>query len=591
MIEPRVYRAAFLPAILAFVLAMFSLEPEPPPERIDLAADVLFEGDSVAEVAERIARRQPDRAPGSPGNAAVADLVATGLEARGFDVEVDEFSARGRDLRNVIGTRIGVERDRIVVAAARDSVAGAPDVAGSAADTATLLGLATALEGRAPQKTIVLASLDGATLGDAGARRFAETAADRELVEAVLVVSNVGAGTSAGPRLVAWSNDDSRGSIGLERTASDALLREFEEVPDDAGVPTQFAHLALPVGVGAQGVLLDAGLESISVSGSGPLPVDPLLEEVDSDRIGGVGRAVLQTVSAIDASDGLEHGPPAYLTFARSVVPGWVVSILSLALILPAAVASVDAFARARRRGEAVASWISWVVARIVPFAVGLLTGIVLVVAGLAPNVSGAAPAPAVEPVDAAAAALLGVVAGATALTWIFLRPALARWGGAPRDVAAPGSGCAVALFVAAAAVATWFVNPWAALALAPAAHLWTLVSLAPEHGRARRRAMLVVGGLLVPACIALLYMLELDLGPLEALWYLFLLVTGGQVDLLSAILGCVLLGSLAAVVEVVVARRHGEEAPVEEQAPPVRGPGGYAGPGSLGGTESAVKR
>lgn len=590
MIEPRVYRAAFLPAVLAFVLAMFSLEPQPPAAEIDLAADVLFQGDSAAETAARIARRHPDRAPGSPGNAAVAELVATGFEQRGFDVEVDEFSARGRELRNVIGTRIGVERERIVVAAARDS-AGSPDLAGSAADTAALLELATALEGRAPRKTIVLASLDGSTLGEAGARRFAETVADRELVEAVLVLSSVGAGTSAGPSLVAWSNDDSRGSIGLERTASEALLREFKDLPDDAGLPTQFAHLAQPVGIGTQGVLLDSGMEAVRFSGSGLLPTDPGLEEPDPDRIGGLGRAVLQTVSAIDAGDGLEHGPPSYLIVARSVLPGWAVSALSIALILPALVASVDAFARARRRNEPVASWMSWVLARIVPFALGLLAGILLVVAGLAPNVSAAAPPPSVEPLDASAGALLGVVGATIALAWIFLRPTLARWGGAPSGAAAPGAGCAVALFTSTAALAVWFLNPWAALALVPAAHLWVLASLAPGHGRSRRRALLVAGGLVVPACVALLYMLQLDLDPLEALWYVFLLVSGGQIDLLRAIVGCVLLGSLVAAVEVLVARRHGEEEGVEEPTPAVRGPGGYAGPGSLGGTESALKR
>ncbi len=590
MIEPRVYRAAFLPALLALVLAMFSLEAEPPPLELDLAADVLFEGDSAAEVAERIARQHPDRAPGTSGNAAVAEVVASGLEERGFEVQVDDFSTEGHELQNVIGTRIGTERERIVVAAARDSD-GSPDLAGSAADTAGLLELATALEGRAPQKTVVLASLDGSTLGDAGARRFAETADDGESVEAVLVLSDLGASTDAGPRLVAWSNDESRGSIGLERTATDALSREFEEVPGHAGVPTQFAHLALPIGIGAQGTFLDRGIEAIRFSGSGQLPVDTASDEIDRDRLGGLGRAALQTLSALDAGEVPEHGPASYLTFSRSVVPGWVAAILSFSLILPAVVASVDAFARARRRNEPVASWVAWVLARIVPFAIGLLAAILLVVTGLAPNVSDAAPPPSVEPLDAQAAALLGAVAAATVLAWIFLRPVLSRWGGAPDDPGAPGAGCAVALFTSAAALVAWFLNPWAALALVPAAHLWALAALARGPAPARLRALLVVGGVMLPACIALLYMLQLDLDPLEAAWYLFLLVAGGQVDLLTAIVGCVLLGSLVALVEVVAARRGQPEEAVEDQAPTVRGPGGYAGPGSLGGTESALKR
>ena len=77
----------------------------------------------------------------------------------------------------------------------------------------------------------------------------------------------------------------------------------------------------------------------------------------------------------------------------------------------------------------------------------------------------------------------------------------------------------------------------------------------------------------MIPACIALLYMLQLDLDPLEAAWYGRLLVSGGQVDLVGAIAGCVLLGALTAVVEVVAARRAAPEEQVEEQGPAVRGP------------------
>lgn len=589
MIEPRVYRAAFLPAIAAVLVAMFSLQSQPPGVPLDLAADVLFQGDSAAAAAERIARQHPDRRPGTPGNAAAAELMAARFETHGFDVEVDDFSEDGHELHNVIGTRTGSGRQRIVILAARDAGT-VPDVAGSAADSAALLELATAFEGRAPEKTIVLASVDGSTLGDAGVRRFAETAADREQIEAVLALSDLGVSGSSGPRLVSWSNDSSRGSIGLERTAREALRQEFEEGPAEEGVATQFAQLALPVGIGDQGILLENGIEAIRFAGNGILPPEESSDRADPDRVGGMGRAVLQTVSAIDAGDGLEHGPGSYLIVAGNVLPGWALSLLALSLILPALVASVDAFARARRRREPVGSWASWLVAQVTPFAVGLLAALLLVVTGLAPDASGAAPAPDTEPFDAAAAALLGLAAAAVALAWLLLRPTLARLSGAPDDPAAPGAGCAVALVVSATTLVVWLFNPWAALALVPAAHLWALALLSDRPVRARGRALLVAGGLAVPAAIALLYMVRLSLDPLEALWYLFLLVTGGQLDLLSALVGCVLLGALASVIEILVARSHHIE-PVEERGPALRGPGGHAGPGSLGGTESALKR
>jgi len=45
--EPRVYRAAFIPALLVVVLTMFSLQGRPRPLPQGLAADVLFDGREI----------------------------------------------------------------------------------------------------------------------------------------------------------------------------------------------------------------------------------------------------------------------------------------------------------------------------------------------------------------------------------------------------------------------------------------------------------------------------------------------------------------------------------------------------------------
>ena len=593
MIEPRVYRAAFVPAVVAFMVAMFSLQDQPPGAPLDLAADVIFQGDAATVAAEEIARRAPDRRPGTPGNAATARFVAGELEESGFEVEVDEFTEADQDLRNVVATRAGSEREQIAVLAARDADS-VPDLAGSAADTAALLEIAEALEGRAPRRAVVLASVDGSTLGDAGVWRFLETTPDREHIVAAVVLSNLGAGAAGGPATIAWSNDPSRGSIAVERTAGDALRREFEQVRSEEGLAQQVAHLVLPIGVGAQGVLLDNGVDTVRFSGSGLLPA-PAGTPIDPDRVGGMGRAALQTLFAIDAAEELEPGPESYLIVAGRVLPEWALALLALCLALPALVASVDAFARARRRGEGVGRWLVWLLAGVMPFAVGLLVALVALLAGLVPDVSDAAPVPAYEPLDSEGGVALGAVTAAVVLCWLFLRPTLARWGGAPSDPAAPGAGCAVALSVCLGTVAVWTVNPFAALALVPAAHLWTLAALGGGAARPASRLLLVAGGLVVPAAIVLYYAAQLSLGPLEALWYLLLLLAGGQIGLPIALLGCLLLGSLVSLVAILLARaRHDREAddrPAGEAAPAVRGPGGYAGPGSLGGTESALRQ
>ena len=140
MIEPRIYRAAFVPAVLAIVLGMFSLESRPRPLPQGLAADVLFDGRQAASAARQLVEGAPDRRAGTRGDRAVAATVRRTFEARGFGVRTDRFERDGKDLVNVVGRRAGKSRRQIVVVAARDA-RGVPDAGGSAADTAALLEL------------------------------------------------------------------------------------------------------------------------------------------------------------------------------------------------------------------------------------------------------------------------------------------------------------------------------------------------------------------------------------------------------------------------------------------------------------------
>src|SRR4051794_27775758 len=133
VIEPRVYRAAFLPALLALVLVAFSLETPPHAVPQGLAADALFEGTAAVSMVRNIASTTPDRRAGQPGNAAVASRVKQAFLSHGFPTTVDRFEQDGTKLVNVIGRRPGSSNNEIVVLAARDAY-GVPDEAGSAAD-------------------------------------------------------------------------------------------------------------------------------------------------------------------------------------------------------------------------------------------------------------------------------------------------------------------------------------------------------------------------------------------------------------------------------------------------------------------------
>src|SRR3954467_12403939 len=296
VIEPRIYRAAFLPALLALVLVAFSLVSAPRAVPQGLAADALFEGTTAVGMVRDIVATTPDRRAGRPGDARVASRVKQAFLSHGFPTTIDRWTEDGVHLANVIGRRPGATSKQIVVMAARDAPS-IPDESGSAADTAALIEFARVFEGRASRRTLVLASVDGSQLGDAGARHFAESIGNPRDIEAVIVLSNLGAGSSEGPLVVGWSDDAGRGNFGVERTVASSLREELGPIPHQEGAFAQFARLTFPVAPGGQGVLLGAGLNAVRVSGSGELRPPGRDARVDVQRYGALGRAALRVVS------------------------------------------------------------------------------------------------------------------------------------------------------------------------------------------------------------------------------------------------------------------------------------------------------
>ena len=575
MIEPRLYRAAFLPAVLAVVVAAFSLQDRPRALSADVSADILFDGGAAADEAGVLTRRFPQRAPGSEGDRSSAEYVASELTSLGFEVLADRFSDGDRELVNVVGTRTGSTRERLVVMAPRDSFA-SPDLAGSAADTATLLQLARALEGRATNKTIVLVSYDGSTLGQSGVRRFIETAEDRTRIGQVLALSNLGAAPPVTPGVVDWSENLRMADLGLTRTAFEALRKELPDtaVPPDA--VDQIAHLVVPMGPGAQGVLLAEGFDAIRISGSGEHQVAPDQAELDDGRLGSLGKGVLTTLSAIDEGEPLVRGPETYISIGTKLLPGWAISVLAITLILPALVASIDAAARARRRREPVTVWLLWIARPCLAFLVGLILALLMGLLGIGPAVGAASPPPADHPFDIGAAVVLLLVSAAGAATWLALRPLAQLTVLGRPDPSIPGAGVATSLVLSVVALIVWMPavglgNPYAALVVVVPLHMWMLATLADAPMHLRTRAVLYALGLIPAGLIATYYLVQLRLDPAAGAWYLFQLVTGGQVELRAAVLICVFLGIAVAVLAIIITQGRGRRPDPGE--PLVRGP------------------
>src|SRR4051812_20574790 len=137
VLDPRVYRAAFVPALLAMFVVAFSLEGRPRPATTRLAADAfdgfrVYGGPRARNSLLELAAAFPDRRPGGPGDAALADRVAGTLRQDGFRVTRRQDQGQTADgkiaLETVEGVRPGRSDRRIVVLSHRDAGT-SPDLA------------------------------------------------------------------------------------------------------------------------------------------------------------------------------------------------------------------------------------------------------------------------------------------------------------------------------------------------------------------------------------------------------------------------------------------------------------------------------
>jgi hypothetical protein len=330
----------------------------------------------------------------------------------------------------------------------------------------------------------------------------------------------------------------------------------------------------------------------LSASGErGPAPGDAVSAGGDSARLTKFGRGALRAIVALDNGPTIRGGPESYVVTKRKVLPGWAIRLLAGALLLPVWLATLDGYARARRRHAQAGRWLGWVGALALPFAVTAAIALMLGIAGLLDQAARTPLPPRASDVDGTAVASIGVLALALALSFLVVRPLAVRVAG-PSGKAQPvgaGPAAAVAIAVSLLTVVTWALNPFAAFLLVPAAHLW-LFAVAPETRLGRRgRVAFVLGGLVVPTAAALALAGQLGLSPFTAAWLTIVAIAGGAIGPITWLAWSLLGGCALAALNVAL---HPPER--EQLAPPdvtSRGPITYAGPGSLGGTESAIRR
>jgi hypothetical protein len=585
MLDLRIYRAAFVPVLLALVVVAFSLQTRPRPITTTLPPDA-FAADRAYRLLDDLVQRYPDRRPGSRGDVALAGEVQRTFQQSDFDVTTRDVRAQTidgeRTLRTVVAQRPGRVNRRIVVLAHRD--AATSPARAQLSGTATLLELARLFAGRTTRRTLTLVSTSGGSGGAAGAADWARH--EHGAVDAVIVLGDIATQAQRRPQVVGWS--DARG------IAPRQLIRSVEAgVDEESGPPgttrttMQALRLAFPATVSEQGVIDAQGIPAVLVGQSGELGPAPDAA-TSRARMEGMGRAVLRSVTALDEGpEVVPAHPQSVALIANQQLPLWAVRLLGATLLLPPLLAGLDGLARVRRRQEAVLGWVGWALALGSPFLAGALVLRLLALLGLVT-------APRAPVVAGTIGVSVGtVVVGATVVVLGFLiaGPMLLR---GARGAGGGGGGIAAALITVALAWALWLWNPYLVLFVVPAAHLW-LLAAAPEV-RVRRvgRAVMVALALTPFALAFLAYGVALDADPLQLAWMGVLLIAGGHVGLPSMLLWSALAGAaLAALVAALrtspaSGRRGGDEGVEQVRS---RGPLGYAGPGSLGGTDSALRR
>jgi hypothetical protein len=457
-----------------------------------------FDGAHAAAVAAQIAGFA-DRTPGTTTATLAAAAVTQAFAAVSVPSHADRFVSTGPDgsptpMTNIVATLPGQTRDTIVLLARRDDTAPGPDAGGSAVATGTIVELAGALSTLRHQHTIVIASVDGGTLGDAGARRLATK------LRGLNPTAVIAVGAIATPAVVVMLSDrgDSRrrGSAGLV-AATQAV---FGAVPSSSATATtplsaQLADLIVPSRIpGPQAPFVDRHAAAVLVSAAVP-PIGNVT--VSEPLLAANGQALNTLVLALDAAPLPPGQTGTYLTIGDRAVSGWVLAVLvASALVAPALVGASDILA-ARRARRALEPRLLAVTRVALPLAGLSVAAVAAGWIGVAPGQPEAPPFPAVTGIGVGTVLLLvvGFLAGVAAVRLV---PARAAGGASVRPIVAARI---AAVFACALAVVT---TPAVAALLIVTPHAWCATSRVARRGIWPLR-LLIGAPLLVPVAAAVL--------------------------------------------------------------------------------------
>jgi hypothetical protein len=499
-VNGRLYRGTWLLVGLPLLILAFSVAR--PAALQAPALPAVFDKDAALALASSLTTAAPSRAPGTPGAIGAARWFRNQLEPYGIAVRTQAFSAsvpgHGRvRLVNLIAAKAGLSQKTIVVMAHRDDTGAGPGADDNASGTAALVELARAYAPSANTSRIHLPysllflSTDGDAFGGLGAAWFAQHAPEAGDVIAVLNLDTI-AGAQR-PRLLLNADTSRSPTAGLVETVRAELAGQLGADPRRPSTLRQLVDLGFPFSLYEQAPFVSRGVPAVTITTAGDRPRSgpgDTSGRLHAGRLLQVGRATQDVIDALQQGVALSPGPSSYVYLGSRIVRGWAIELLLVGALLPFLAATVDLFARCRRRRIRVAPALRSYRSRL---AFWLWCGAVFgffALAGVWPD--GPSRPPSLDHVRWPTGGIVGlaILAG---LGWIVARDRLLpRRTVRPEEELAGVTGALLALGVVA--LLTVATNPFALIFLLPSLHIWLWLPQVRDSPAWVRAAVLAAG-------------------------------------------------------------------------------------------------
>src|SRR5947207_465881 len=165
-----------------------------------------------------------------------------------------------------------------------------------------------------------------------------------------------------------WATIPGRGRVRLENlstvapgsspdtlveTAALRIQEQTGSLPDRPSALRQLLDLAFPFSLYEQAPFVGRGIPAVTLTSSGDRPAAAFgdtVERLDQIRLAQLGGSAQELLGSLDQGVDLAQGTSTYVYLGSRLIRGWAIELVLIAALLPFFAATVDLFARCRRR-------------------------------------------------------------------------------------------------------------------------------------------------------------------------------------------------------------------------------------------------